>query len=315
MPRMLFYMGPCLRRSTWILHLGFGVEEEYAGKVCRLRKSLHGLKQSPPAWFHHFSSVILSMDFIQCHFDHTYFIRRQPNGRCIILLVYVDDIILIGDDTIGIAKVKQELSQVFDIKDLGPLKYFLGIEVARSRSGISLSQRKYTLDLLRDTGMIGCKPASTPMDPNLKLSAESGELFSDPSRYQRLVGRLIYLTNTRPDLTFAMSVVSQFMHSPRIAHLDAVHHILRYLKSCPGLGLFFNGGIQIELSCFTDANYTDSLIDRRSTSGYALSLVPIFYHEKARNKRLFLDHLLRLSTEPWLMGHVCYYGFGPFLPS
>ncbi|XP_028053044.1 uncharacterized protein LOC114257484 [Camellia sinensis] len=217
---------------------GFWAEREYAGRVCRLRKSLYGLKQSPRAWFHRFSSVILSMDFIQCHSDHTCFIRHQLNGRCIILFVYVDDIILTGDDTIGIAKVKQELSLVFDIKDLGSLKYLLGIKVARS-----------------------CKRYHCPNE------SESGELLSDPTHYQRLVGHLIYLTNTQPDLTFAMSMVSQFMHSPRTAHLDAVHHILRYLKSCPSLGLFFNGGIQTGLSCFTDVDYAGSLTDRRSTSG------------------------------------------------
>ena len=113
-----------------------------------------------------------------------------------------------GDDIMGIAQVKRDLGCYFDIKDLGALRYFLGIEIARSRRGISLSQRKYTLDLLSDTGMMGCRPASTPMDPNLKLTSESGELLSDPSRYQRLVGRLIYLTNTRLDLAFAVSIVS-----------------------------------------------------------------------------------------------------------
>uniref|UniRef100_A0A2N9ED05 Integrase catalytic domain-containing protein n=1 Tax=Fagus sylvatica TaxID=28930 RepID=A0A2N9ED05_FAGSY len=167
----------------------------------------------------------------------------------------------------GIAHVKQSLGKVFDVKDLGALKYFLGIEVARSRHGISLSQRKYTLDLLQDTGMLGCRPASTPMDPNLKLSVESGELLSNPSMYQRLVGRLIYLTNTRPDLTFAVSVVSQFMHAPRTSHLDAVHHILRYVKTSPGLGLFYSAGHQSGLSCFTDADYAGSQTDRRSTTG------------------------------------------------
>jgi hypothetical protein len=114
------------------------------------------------------------MEFIRCHSDHTCFILRRPDGCCIILLVYVDDIILTGDDTQGIAQVKQDLGKIFYVKDLGPLKYFLGIEVARSRHGMSLSQRKYTLDLLQDTGMLGCRPASTPMDPNLKLSAKSG---------------------------------------------------------------------------------------------------------------------------------------------
>uniref|UniRef100_A0A2N9IAH8 Integrase catalytic domain-containing protein n=1 Tax=Fagus sylvatica TaxID=28930 RepID=A0A2N9IAH8_FAGSY len=246
---------------------GFQAEGEYAGKVCRLRKSLYGLKQSPRAWFSRFSEVILSMEFVRCHSDHTCFIRRRSDGRCIILLVYVDDIILTGDDTPGITDVKQSLGKVFEVKDLGALKYFLGIEVARSRHGISLSQRKYTLDLLQETGMLGCRPASTPMDPNLKLSVESGELISNPSMYQRLVGRLIYLTNTRPDLTFAVSVVSQFMHAPRTSHLDAVYHILRYVKTSPGLGLFYSAGHQSGLSCFTDADYAGSQTDRRSTTG------------------------------------------------
>jgi hypothetical protein len=115
--------------------------------------------------------------------------------------------------------------------------------------------------------MLGCRPASTPMDPNLKLSVESGELLSNLSIYQRLVGRLIYLTNTRPDLTFAVSVVSQFMHAPRMSHLDAVHHILRYVKTSPGLGLFYSAGHQSRLSCFTDADYAGSQTDRRSTTG------------------------------------------------
>ena len=115
--------------------------------------------------------------------------------------------------------------------------------------------------------MLGCRLASTPMDPNLKLSVESGELLSNPSMYQHLVGRLIYLTNTRLDLTFAVSVVSQFMHAPRTSHLDAVHYIFRYLKTSPGLGLFYSAGHQSRVSCFTDADYAGSQTDRRSTIG------------------------------------------------
>uniref|UniRef100_A0A2N9GKI4 Uncharacterized protein n=1 Tax=Fagus sylvatica TaxID=28930 RepID=A0A2N9GKI4_FAGSY len=127
---------------------GFQAEGEYAGKVCRLRKSFYGLKQSSKAWFSHFSEVILSMEFVRCPSDHTCFIRRRSDGRCIILLVYMDDIILIGDDTPGITHVKERLGKNFDVKDLSVLKYFLGIEVARSCYEISLSQKKYTLDLL-----------------------------------------------------------------------------------------------------------------------------------------------------------------------
>ena len=128
--------------------LGFWAKGEYARKVFRLYKSLYGLKQSPRAWFSHFSDVILSMEFFCCQSDHTCFIRRHPDSRYIILLVYVDDIILTGNDAPGISQVKRDLGKVFDVKDLGSLRYFLGIAVARSHNGISLSQQKYTLDLL-----------------------------------------------------------------------------------------------------------------------------------------------------------------------
>ena len=124
---------------------GFRAEGEYSGKVCRLRKSLYGLKQSPRAWFSRFSDVVLSIGFTRCHSDHTCFIRRCPDGRCIILSVYVDDIIITGNDTTGIARVKEKLGTVFDVKDLGPLRYFLGIEIARSRHGISMTQKEIYL--------------------------------------------------------------------------------------------------------------------------------------------------------------------------
>ena len=106
--------------------------------------------------------------------------------------------------------------------------------------------------------MMGCQPVSTPMDPNLKLSTELGELLSDASVYQRLISRLIYLTNTHLDIIFAVSVVRQFMHAPCTSHVDVVHHILRYLKTCPSLRLFYNAKAQDEVSCFTDSDYAGS---------------------------------------------------------
>ncbi|GFZ05828.1 hypothetical protein Acr_17g0014000 [Actinidia rufa] len=166
------------------------------------------------------------------------------------------------------APVKRDLRMSFDNKDLGPLRYFLSIEVARSGKGISLSQQKYSLDFLQDTNMLGCRPTSTPIVPNHRISAGSEELLRDLSIYQWLVDRLIYLTNTRLDLTFAVSVVSQFMHSPRTSHVNVVYHILRYLKTCPGLGLFYKSGTQSGLSCFTDTDYAATKSDKRSTFGF-----------------------------------------------
>ena len=128
------------------------------------------------------------------------------------------------------------------------------MEVARSKKGIVVSQQKYILDLLKETGMMGCRPANTPIDPNQKLRSEGKGDPVDTTRYQRLVGRLIYLSHIRPDIAFAVSLVSQFMQSPHEEHLEAAHRILRYLKSTPGRGLFFKKTGQQDIEVFTDAD-------------------------------------------------------------
>jgi hypothetical protein len=150
-----------------------------------------------------------------------------------ILNVYVDDIVITGDDSKEVLNLKQYLAQEFEVKDLGFLRYFLGIEVSWGSKGIYLSQRKYILDLLRETGMYGSRPTATPIEQNHKLSSTEGKSV-DRERYQRLVGRLIYLSHTHPDIAFTVSVVSQFMHDPKTIHLGAVNRILRYLKDVQG---------------------------------------------------------------------------------
>lgn len=237
-------------------------------KVCRLRKSLYGLKQSPRAWFEWFTKVVKGYRFVQCQSDHTLFVKHFPEGKLAIIIVYVDDIILTGDHEEKIDLLKKLLTKEFEIKDLGNLKYFLGMEIARSKKGIAVSQRKYVLDLLNETGMLGCKPAETPMDTTVKLEESDGSAPVDKGRYQRLVGKLIYLSHTRPDIGFSISVVSQFMNNPTEKHMTAVIRILRYLKMTPGKGLFFQRTTNKEIEIFSDADWAGSVTDRRSTSGY-----------------------------------------------
>ncbi|KAA0039144.1 Beta-galactosidase [Cucumis melo var. makuwa] len=186
-----------------------------------------------------------SQGYSQGHSDHTLFPKASKTGKKAILIVYVDDIVLTGDDQTEISLLKQRMGDEFEIIDLENLKYFLGMEVARSKEGISVSQRKYTLDLLTETGMLGCRPADTPIEFNCKLGNSDDQVPVDKEQYQRLVGKLIYLSHTRPDISFAMSVVSQFMQAPYEKHMEAVNRILRYLKNTPG-----------------------SVIDRKSTSDY-----------------------------------------------
>ena len=213
---------------------------------------------------------MLKLGFSQSNADHTLFYKRC-GGKLMILIVYVDDIVITGDDDQGIEKVKQHLSNEFEVKDLGQMRYFLGIEVSRSSRGIYLSQRKYVLDLLAETRMLESKPVAPPIEPNLRITANSGEPV-DRGRYQRLVGRLIYLSHTRPDIAYAVSLVSRYMHDPRSGHLDAVNRILRYLKGCPGKGILLSNHGHLEVEGYTDADWAGCLDDRISTSGYWIFL-------------------------------------------
>ncbi|RVW94271.1 Retrovirus-related Pol polyprotein from transposon TNT 1-94 [Vitis vinifera] len=209
-----------------------GLRRQGENLVCHLHKSLYGLKQASRQWFAKFSTAIQAAGFVQSKADYSLFTCRKGKSFTA-LLIYVDDILITGNDVNAIVALKQFLHSHFRIKDLGDLKYFLGIEVSRSKKGISISQRKYTLEILKDGGFLGAKPVNFPMEQNIKLS-DSGELLKDPSQYRRLVGRLIYLTITRPDITYSVHVLSRFMHAPRRPHMEAALRVLRYLKNSPG---------------------------------------------------------------------------------
>ena len=176
------------------------------GRVCRLRKSLYGLKQSPHVWFGKFTQVVEEFDMQMSKSNYSVFYRNSNSG-IILLVVYVDDIVITGSDSKGISSLKSFLQSQFHTKDLGMLRYFLGIEVMRSKHGIFLSQRKYVLDLSSEIEKLGVKPCSSPMVPGVHLTKE-GKTFEDPERYRRLAGKLNYLTVTRPDIAHLVSVVS-----------------------------------------------------------------------------------------------------------
>ena len=162
------------------------------------------------------------------------------------------------------------LDQKFKLKDLGELKYFLGLEVTRSAQGINLCQRKYTLELLSDTGMLGSKPMKTPMDQNLILSKYEGQKLDDPNSYRRLIGKLFYLTITRLDITYAMHRLSQFMSQPRKPHLLAANRILQYLKATLGRGILYSATLELHIKAFADANWASCPDIRKSVTGFCV---------------------------------------------
>lgn len=175
--------------------------------------------------------------------------------------MYVDDIIVSGNDDQERQLLSQCLAKEFEIRALGRPKYFLGIEVPHSRQGIFISQQNYITDLLKETGKIACKPASIPIDPNLILGMAEEDATVDKEMYQRLVGKLIYLSYSRPDIAYAVSVISQFMNSPKEVHLQAVPRVLQYLKGTLRKGILFKRNRGLVLEAYTDADYAGSMVD------------------------------------------------------
>jgi len=156
-------------------------------------------------------------------------VKKTDHG-IVVIVIYVDDLIIIGNSDVDIFDLKKFLTQNFEMKDLGELRYFLGIKVIQSPKGTWLLQRQYALNKLSEYGMASCKPILIPLKQNVKLNAYEGDLVEDTTMYRRIVGSLIYMTITRPDLNYVVGVVNQFMQTPQKPHLDAVRCILRYIK-------------------------------------------------------------------------------------
>ncbi|RVW69562.1 Retrovirus-related Pol polyprotein from transposon RE2 [Vitis vinifera] len=224
-----------------------GFERSDPNLVCRLRKSLYGLKQAPRCWFAKLVTALKGY-------------------------VYVDDLIISGNDSAALKTFKAYLSDCFKMKDLGVLKYFLGIKVARSSAGLFLCQRKYTLDIVSEAGLLGAKPCGFPIEHNHRLGLANGELLSNPESYRRLVGRLIYLAVTRPDLAYSVHILSQFMQEPRIEHWEAALRVVCYLKGTPGQGILLRADSDLSLQGWCDSDWAACPVTRRSLSGWLVFL-------------------------------------------
>ncbi|KAK2405521.1 putative mitochondrial protein [Trifolium repens] len=248
---------------------GFAVQQP--GMVCKLKKSLYGLKQAPRCWFSKLSAALKAYGFKQSLYDYSLFVLQESELH-LVVLVYVDDLIISGNNCNAIQKFKAYLHTCFHMKDLGVLKYFLGVEVARSSTGIFLCQRKYALDIVAETGLLGAKPANTPLEQNHHLALASGPLIVNSEQYRRLVGRLIYLCFTRPELSYCVHILSQFMQQPRQEHWEAALRVVRYLKGNPGQGILLRKDSDLKLYGWCDSDWASCPLTRRSLTGWFVSL-------------------------------------------
>jgi len=242
-----------------------------SGYVCKLNKALYGLKQAPRAWFEKLSIVISSLDFVSNSHDSALFIKCTDACR-IILSLYVDDMIITGDDIDGILVLKTELARRFEMKDLGYLRYFLGIEVAYSLKGYLLSQSKYVADIFERARLTENKTIDTPIKVNALYSSSDGLPLIDPTLYRIIVGSLVYLTITRRDIPYAVHVVSQFVVSPTTVHWAAVLCILRYLRGTDFQSLLLSSTSSLDLRAYSDADHGSDPTDRKSVTGFCIFL-------------------------------------------
>lgn len=197
---------------------------------------------------------------------------QDEQGRIVLISLYVDDLIITGDAIALIKEIKKQMSQVFEMKDLGELSYCLGLEIWRDSRQTFLSQGKYAKGLLERFRMDQYKLATVPLQQNIKLQSEDGSKEADATLYRQLVGSVIYLTTTRPDLAYAVSVLSQYMSKPLESHWNAVKCVLRCLQGIVDYGIIYTDSFDVRLTRFTDSDCAGNVDDRRSITSYAFSI-------------------------------------------
>lgn len=241
-------------------------------KVYKLHKALYGLKQAPRAWFSRIEEYFLREGFTKSQNEETLFFKKNESGNLLIVNIYVDDLIYTGDNAAMIEEFKKSMQCEFDMTDLGKMRYFLGIEVLQAPNGIHVSQAKYAREVLKRFDMEESNSVRNPMVPGTKLSLnEEGEPV-DETLYKQIIGSLMYLTTTRPDLQFSVSLLSRFMSKPNQTHLQAVKRVLRYLKGTLNYGILYKKGGNGNVLVYTDSDFAGDIDGRKSTSGYVFLL-------------------------------------------
>lgn len=194
--------------------------------VYQLHKALYGLRQAPRAWYSCIKNHFVKDDFQTCDSDHTLFVKKGNDGSILIVSIYVDDLLYTGNDVQLMTEFKISMMKQFDMSDLGRMNYFLGIEIVQRQGGIFIYQKRYAENILTRFGMTESKAVSTPVAPGIKLHSDEEGVQIDENYFKQIVGSLMYLTATRPDLTFATSLLSRYMSRPTELHLQAAKRIL-----------------------------------------------------------------------------------------
>ncbi|RVW21205.1 Retrovirus-related Pol polyprotein from transposon RE1 [Vitis vinifera] len=239
-------------------------------KVYLLKKALYGLKQAPRAWYSRIDEHLQSLGFVKSPSEATLYVKGT-DANLIVVSVYVDDLLVTGSNEKLVKEFKAEMLKVFEMTDLGLMSYFLGMEVKQDHDGVFISQKKYAKEILNKFHMDDCKRTSTPMNQKEKFSKDDGTEKVDESQYRSLIGCLMYLTATRPDIMFSVSLLSRFMHCASEVHLQAAKRIVRYIKGTTNYGIKYSYCQNFKLHGYSDSDWAGSIDDMRSTTGFCFN--------------------------------------------
>ncbi|KAI0516410.1 hypothetical protein KFK09_009085 [Dendrobium nobile] len=245
-------------------------DKTFPDHVCLLHKAIYGLKQAPRLWFATLSTYLKNQNFLISSADPSFFHYHKDHLH-IYILVYVDDILITGNDSSSITSLILNLQQKFQTRNLGHLSKFLGIEFHRSAAGYHLHQHSYIQDLLHTASMTNCKPLLTPLPSKYPVDQTLQLPFGQPDLFRKLAGSLQYLTSTRPDIAFAVNKLCQHMHNPLLLHFQLLKRVLRYLKGTLHHDLFLPK-TDLFLSAYSDSDWAGDQLDRKSTTGYCIFL-------------------------------------------
>ncbi|GKA30065.1 putative ribonuclease H-like domain-containing protein [Tanacetum coccineum] len=241
-------------------------DPDHPDKVYKVVKALYGLHQAPRAWYDTLATYLLSNGFQRGKIDQTLFIKSQK-GHILLVQIYVDDIIFGSTKKELCDEFEKLMKDKFQMSSMGELTFFLGLQVQQKKKGIFISQDKYVHEILKKFNYTDVKSASTPTDLERPLVKDADADDVDEHLYRSMIGSLMYLTASRPDIMFAVCACARFQVSPKTSHLLAVKRIFRYLKGKPSLGLWYSKDSPLELVAYTDSDYAGATLDRKSTTG------------------------------------------------
>ncbi|KAJ9557457.1 hypothetical protein OSB04_012071 [Centaurea solstitialis] len=246
-------------------HPGF-VDPKFPDHVYKLNKALYGLKQAPRAWYDTLSTFLLSKGFVRGKIDSTLFLKKYPK-HILLVQIYVDDIIFGSTNPKLCEKFELLMKSEYKMSMMGELTFFLGLQIKQSEKGIFINQGKYVHEMLKKFDLTSCTPMKTPMAPPLSLDKDSKGKPVDVTLYRGMIGSLLYLTASRPDIMYSTCLCARYQAEPKESHLTAVKRIFRYLKGTPNMGLWYSKDSGFDLTAYSDSDFAGCKIDRKSTTG------------------------------------------------